>query len=261
MKPNGTTKPGGIGIQNRDTNSDLQNADITEKGRGPSGEVITSTRRLFMQLLAFGDVKDTQTLIWALESAKINGVLYEDLNDPRGVALLTYSETPDYFLGELRSFLRQQPFSDLTPKPEYTMFGRTYSLGYESNLEETLITRPRNRVTDPSLPWVVWYPLRRAGSFEQLTPQEQTVILAEHGGIGMAFGRANLGHDVRLVCHGLDKNDNDFVVGLVGPELLPLSVIVQRMRKTKQTSLHLERLGPFFIGRVAWQAKPDASIE
>jgi hypothetical protein len=26
------------------------------------------------------------------------------------------------------------------------------------------------------------------------------------------------------------------------------------MRKTKQTSLHLERLGPFFVGRVAWQA-------
>jgi hypothetical protein len=26
------------------------------------------------------------------------------------------------------------------------------------------------------------------------------------------------------------------------------------MRKTKQTSLHLERLGPFFVGRVAWQS-------
>ena len=25
------------------------------------------------------------------------------------------------------------------------------------------------------------------------------------------------------------------------------------MRKTKQTSLHLERLGPFFVGKAVWQ--------
>jgi chlorite dismutase len=70
-------------------------------------------------------------------------------------------------------------------------------------------------------------------------------------------GRAGLGHDLRLACHGLDKNDNDFVVGLLGPQLTSLSKIVQRMRKTKQTSLHLEKLGPFFIGKVAWQLSPD----
>ncbi len=53
----------------------------------------------------------------------------------------------------------------------------------------------------------------------------------------------------------MDKNDNDFVVGLLGTELYPLSVVVQRMRKTQQTSQHLERLGPFFVGRVAWQQR------
>jgi chlorite dismutase len=249
-------KPNGLGVQNRESSSDLDSVDLTEKGRAPSGEVLTSTRRLLMQFLAFGNVKDTQTLIWALESAGIEGVLYEDVNDARGVALLTYSETADYFVNELRTFLNQQPFGDLTPKPEYTMFGRTYAIGYEPDLDETLITRPRSRVTDPDLPWAIWYPLRRAGTFEQLSAQEQNVILSEHGGIGRAFGRAHLGYDVRLACHGLDKHDNDFVIGLIGPELLPLSMIVQRMRKTKQTSLHLERLGPFFVGKVVWQAKP-----
>lgn len=249
-------KPSGIGVQNRESSNELDSVDITEKGRSASGEVITSTRRLYMQLLAFGDVKDTQTLTWALESAGIEGALYEDINDPRGVAIVTYSESPDFFVDDLRDFLTKPPFSDLTPKPEYTMLGRTYAIGYEPDLEETLITRPRSRVTDPELRWGIWYPLRRSGSFEQLSTQEQNVILAEHGGIGRAFGRAHLGYDVRLVCHGLDKNDNDFVVGLIGPELTPLSMIVQRMRKTKQTSLHLERLGPFFIGKVVWQSKP-----
>jgi chlorite dismutase len=80
----------------------------------------------------------------------------------------------------------------------------------------------------------------------------------EHGGVGMAFGRAGLGYDIRLACHGLDQADNDFVVGLLGQELHPLSIIVQRMRKTRQTSLHLERLGPFFVGRVAWQARQES---
>ena len=116
------------------------------------------------------------------------------------------------------------------------MFGRTYAIGYEQDLESTLITRPVERVTDPATPWAIWYPLRRKGEFVNLPPGEQRTILMEHGGIGRAFGRAGYGGDIRLACYGLDKNDNDFVVALIGPELYPLSAIVERMRKTKQTS-------------------------
>lgn len=234
---------------------EIEPVDIREKGRLADGTEIAADRRLFMQLLAYGGAPDTAVLIDALTEVGIAGALYADINDPQGVALLAFSEDPDFFVTELRDFLNRPPFSDLTPKPEYTMLGRTYALGYESDLEDTLIKRPIRRVLDPALPWVVWYPLRRAGSFEQLPAQEQRVVLMEHGGIGMAYGRAGLGHDVRLACHGLDKNDNDFVVGLIGPQLAPLSMIVQRMRKTKQTSLHLERLGPFFVGKVAWQSQ------
>ena len=195
-------------------------------------------------------------LVKSLEHHHVQGALYLDINDPQGVGLLTYSESPDYFLDDVRAILNQSPFCDLVAKPEYTMFGRTYAIGYEPDLDETLVNRPIRRVSDPNLPWVIWYPLRRAGTFEQLSVQEQNVILMEHGGIGRAFGKAGLGYDVRLASHGLDKNDNDFVVGLIGPELHPLSTIVQRMRKTKQTSLHLEHLGPFFVGKVAWQLQP-----
>lgn len=228
--------------------------DVAEHGRSADGETTSLDRRLFMQLHAFGRAESTGALIAALESAGVVGTLYEDVNDPTGVALLTVSEEPVAFVSEYRSFLQAPPFADLTPKPELTMLGRTYTLGHEQDLEETLVDRPRRRVLDPSLPWAIWYPLRRAGSFEQLSRQEQNAVLMEHGGIGMAFGRAGLGFDIRLACHGLDQADNDFVVGLLGPDLHPLSIIVQRMRKTKQTSLHLDRLGPFFVGRVAWQA-------
>jgi chlorite dismutase len=70
----------------------------------------------------------------------------------------------------------------------------------------------------------------------------------------MAYGRADLAHDIRLACHGLDRNDNEFLVGLVGADLYPLSRIVQDMRKTQQTSRYMQSLGPFFVGRACWQS-------
>ena len=61
-------------------------------------------------------------------------------------------------------------------------------------------------------------------------------ILREHGGIGRLYGEQDLAHDIRLACHGIDTNDNEFVIGLTGKELHPLSHLVQTMRKTRQTS-------------------------
>ena len=134
------------------------------------------------------------------------------------------------------------------------MLGRTYSIGYERNLEYVLTQKPAERVTNPDWPWAVWYPLKRKGSFHALKREEQMLILKEHGTIGRSYGESGHGLDVRLACHGLDKNDNDFITGLVGDNLTGLSKIVERMRKTKQTSTYLESLGPFFVGKVIWQS-------
>ena len=79
-------------------------------------------------------------------------------------------------------------------------------------------------------------------------------MLMEHGGIGRAFGAGDYAHDVRLACHGMDENDSDFIAGLVGKELYPLSKVVQRMRGTRHTAEFIERLGPFFVGRAVWQS-------
>ena len=228
--------------------------DLSERGGVKNGEPQRSDRRLFMQFLAFGGCENTRPLVEAAAAGGFSGVLYEDVNDPRGVALLTVSEDPAFFLDRVRPMLNGPPFRPLVQKPEYTMLGRTYSIGYEPDLEETLLHRPRRSVLNAEWPWAVWYPLRRSGKFAQLPVDEQRVILAEHGTIGMSFGAADYAHDIRLACHGLDKGDNDFIVGLVGKDLYPLSAIVQAMRKTQQTALYLERLGPFFVGRAIWQS-------
>ena len=231
------------------------NINLSEKGRNQKGEVISLDRRLFMQLLVFTRCRDIDKAIEELEKAEISAALYEDINDPMGVGLLTWSEDPTDLTTKLRAFLRQHPFGTYTLRPEMTMLGRTYTIGYESDLQRILVDRPIERATDSELPWVVWYPLRRSGAFAKLDAKEHREILAEHGMIGNQYGSAGLATDIRLNCFGLNQEDNDFVVCLLGKELHPLSAIVQRMRKTRQTSEFISHLGPFFVGKVAWQKK------
>ncbi len=218
------------------------------------GQPQSLDRRLFMQFMALGQCRDVRPLITALTLSGLQAVLYEDVNDPRGIGLLVMSEDPAIFVEQVRPLLNDPPFDALVLKPGFTMLGRTYSIGYEPDLEETLLQRPRRTAMNADWRWAIWYPLRRSGRFMQLPPEDQRAILGEHGQIGFAFGAADFAHDIRLACHGLDARDNDFVIGVVGKELFPLSALVQTMRKTRQTSEFIERLGPFFVGRVIWQS-------
>jgi chlorite dismutase len=95
----------------------------------------------------------------------------------------------------------------------------------------------------------------RAKKFYVLPEEKQKTILGEHGTLAKRYGAGGHATDVRLACHGLDRDDNDFVIGLLGPNLHPLSAVVQEMRRTEQTSQYLDRLGPFFIGKVIWQSE------
>jgi hypothetical protein len=233
---------------------DLGPLELAEKGRR-GAEVIKLDRRLFMKFTAFGGCVDSHALIAALTEAGVDGALYLDANDPQGVGVIAASEDPDYFVTTLRDLFNRPPFAALSHKPDFDMLGRTYSIGYEPDLEDVLFTKPRSKILSPEHRWAVWYPLQRAKRFETLPADHQRRIFAEHASLGKRYGAGGLAADVRLACHGLDKNDNDFVVGLLGPNLHPLSAVVQEMRKTEQTSQYLDHLGPFFVGRVAWQAK------
>ena len=61
------------------------------------GQPQRSDDRLFMQFLAFGGCPDVRPWRCALAAAGIPGVLYEDVNDPRGVGLLTFDQDPATF--------------------------------------------------------------------------------------------------------------------------------------------------------------------
>lgn len=223
--------------------------DVRERGANHQ----VSDRRLYMQLQVFTGCTDSKPLVGALEASGMEAVLYEDVNDPRGVGVLTMAEDPTVFVTGVRDLLNRGPFAGLPLRPELTMMGRTYASGFEADLDEWLLRRPRRTALNPAWPWGIWYPLRRTGAFARLEAKEQGQVIREHSVIGRAYGDADLAHDVRLACQGLDMHDNDFVIGLVGKELHPLSHLVQTMRKTVQTSQYLQTLGPFFIGHVLWQ--------
>lgn len=232
--------------------------DLSEKGRRGK-EVISLDRRLFMKFTAFTGVDDAAAAVAAVEASGLTAAVYADANDPYGIGIMVASEDPSAFVSVLREVFAAEPFAHFEHKPEFDMLGRSYSIGYEPDLEFTLLTRPCNNLTDPRNQWVVWYPLMRAKKFYVLPEDKQKSILGEHGTLAKRYGAGGHATDIRLACHGLDKNDNDFIVGLLGPNLHPLSAVVQEMRRTEQTSQYLDRLGPFFIGKVIWQSKPPAA--
>jgi chlorite dismutase len=229
----------------------LPTIDVNEYGGKRDGVRQSLTRRLYMQLLVFeagGSSADASDQLAArFRSARVPSVIYADANDPRSVGVLTWGEDPAHFVLAVRPLL-QDPA--LRPRRDFTMLGRTYATGHEPDLEHALLRRSVENVTKDAYLWHVWYPLRRTGEFARLEGHEQGTILREHAQIGMAYGAQELAHDIRLACHGLDGGDNEFVIGLVGADLHPLSHLVQTMRKTRQTSEYISKMGPFFVGYV-----------
>lgn len=212
-----------------------------------------AARCLYMQLHVFTDCGDQGGIRNAVQASGLTSVIYQNVNDPRGVGVVFATSSADELLDRAGETLRAGPFRDCTQVPSFTMLGRTYLVGYERDSEEALIRKPRERLLDPELRWAVWYPLRRSGRFEKASAAEQRLILREHGTVGAQFSAEGHAYDIRLSCHGLDANDNDFVIGILGPDLARLSMLVERMRKTVQTSTYLEKLGPFFVGRAAFR--------
>lgn len=229
--------------------------DVNEYGATQEGEKQFMNRRLFFQLQVFTGCIDTSPLIETLKASGLEAVLYKDVNDARGVGVLFMEEDPEIFVTKGRDVLNTEAFRELEAKPEFTMLGRTYGIGREQDLEDFILKKPKRNALNPDLKWAVWYPLRRKPEFALLDKVEHGRILGEHAVLGMSYAAAGLAWDVRLACHGIDKNDNEFVIGLLGPNLHPLSKIVQDMRKTQQTSKYIQNLGPFFVGHVAWQSE------
>jgi chlorite dismutase len=233
----------------------LPHVDVSERAGERTGNPQVLHTRLFMQLLVYTSEElgsgAAITRLRTTLAGKSPAVLYADVHDPRGIGVLTWSEDPAHFVTNVRSALHDTYAWGLRLRRDYSMFGRTYATGYEPDLRFWLLDRPQQTVKNETWPWAVWYPLRRIGAFARLPDRERGAIMSEHGKIGRAYGEQDLVHDIRLACYGLDAKDNEFVIGLVGKDLHPLSHVVESMRRTRQTAEYMEQMGPFFVGHVA----------
>jgi chlorite dismutase len=251
-----TTEPGAAGppAGRPEIGGGFTGPQVEEKGATVDGVPQTLDARTFVQLQAFTGVLDPAPAVEAIRRSELDAVLYADVNDPRGLAVVLMSEDPAAFVGPGRALLTRPPFDAYTPVPALTMIGRTYASGREKDLRDWLLLHARRQALNPNNVWGVWYPLRRIGAFNRLPRPEQLKMLGEHAMIGRAYGEAGHANDIRLECHGLDRDDNEFVIGLVGPKLHPLSKLVKDMRPTRQTSEYIEKMGPFFVGKVLYQS-------
>ena len=228
--------------------------DLLEYGAPIKGQTQSLDARLFVQLQVFTGCLDVLPVVDAVSQSGLVAAVYTNLNDPRGIGVVAMDENPDMFAESFRTLLTVPPFSQLTPLPDFTMLGRTYAQGREPDLSDFLLQKVPRNVLNPDNRWAVWYPLRRIGAYNRLPRADQGKIMMEHGMLGRRYGEAGYAADVRLECHGIDRDDNEFVIGLMGPDLFPLSKLVKAMRATRQTAEFIEGMGPFFVGRTIYQA-------
>src|SRR5476649_2879842 len=132
--------------------------DLSERGGMKDGQPQRSDERLFMQVLVYGGCRDPHAVAAALAAGGVEGAVYEDVNDPQGIGIISLARDPHFFLNTLRPILNGPACSSLVPKPEFTMLGRTYAIGYEPDLPEAILHRPRRTVLTKEWPWAVWYP-------------------------------------------------------------------------------------------------------
>lgn len=222
--------------------------ELVEKGHG--GAVLN--RRLYFQLrvLEAPDAKQAQEAIEKLKGL-LNGIgkgwiIYRDACCAHSIGVLVWTE-------EAQDFALSLPVAiaaggKLLERKGWTMLGRTYANGHERDLEDFLLKKPVRTLLGDDEPWAIWYPMRRKGLFYLRPPSEQCDMLLTHASIGKSYADADAAKDVRLKCYGIDEKDNEFVIGLIGKELSPLSRIVEDLRKTEHTSTYMQSLGPFFVG-------------
>ncbi len=240
--------------------------DIREKGTPIDGEPQYSDRRLYFQLHVFSHCYHPEVFIQHIQHSNYSppaAVFYDDLNNPTGFGVLLIAMDAASLMEQslVLKDMQRKFDREISYRPEMTMIGRTYSSGREPDLEEWLINKPIRNVFNPDFPWAIWYPLRRKPEFYQLEPRDRNKILGEHAMLGRNYAAGGYASDIRLACFGLDTNDNEFLIGLVGPDLYPLSRLIQDMRKTKQTTKYIESLGPFFIGKVREQWGSESFLE
>jgi len=214
-----------------------------------------SDNTLFLQLQVFdiepaaGPRAMVSALSRRLREKRIDGVIYGDANDHRGIGLLTWATNPGDILDNVHALLGGKRFSALTPRPGWVMFGRVGSDQPYGTTVETLLNGSQS--------WAVWYPVRNKPEWGSLDAGSQQSVHDEHIEAAKSFIAEGRVSYARLACHGLDPEDNDYISYMAAADLGDISSLAEAIRGTAQVSTHTDKMGPVFVGRKIWQ-NPEA---
>src|SRR5947207_2190250 len=95
----------------------IQPPDLSEKGGMKDGVPQRSDDRLFMQLLVFAGCADAAAVASHIRQSGLEGAVYANVNDPRGIAVLSLTRTPETFVERVRPALNAGPCADLNLIP------------------------------------------------------------------------------------------------------------------------------------------------
>lgn len=204
-------------------------------------EIETNDIPLFLQLLVFTDCTDFKPLSMQLSRLDLDCYLFKDLRDPQGIGVLAIAEDPEHIVSQLQEALSNRLLRVLMLRQELTMTARTHAAATPTRHELEAMLR------NAEWPWAIWYPMRGTASLSDLDEKLQGPVfdrIVDTAGVDPAgFGRA------LLKSHGLDQHANEFVQGLLGPDLHQLSTVVEATRRSPLHSEYVAASGPFFVGR------------
>ena len=209
-----------------------------------------SDNTLFLQLQIFdiepaaGPRAMVSALSRRLREKRIDGVIYGDANDHRGIGLLTWAADPGDILDNVHALLGGKRFSALTPRPGWVMLGCVSG--------DAAATTPE-LLLDPNQNWATWYPQRNKAEWGSLGDAAQAKVLEEAGGVAKSSIDEGKVSYVRLACQGIDPEDNDHIFALTAANLLDINELQAAMRGTALLTTHLQKMGPVFVGRKIWQ--------
>ena len=121
--------------------------DVRERGLPKDGAPQMMDRRLFMQLLVFDVVEGIsvtdaeRSLAEAVQARGVEAVLYADANAPRGLGLLTWTESPEDFVDRVRPAVNEVPGLDAESASRLVAVARKARALKDHGLDEVTSTR------------------------------------------------------------------------------------------------------------------------
>ena len=210
-----------------------------------------------MKFTAFGGCADPQAAVAALAEDGVEGALYVDANDPQGIGLIVAAEDPGLLRDDAARAVQPPAVRGVHAqarvrhaRPHVLDRLRARSRGHavhEAARQDAEPREPLGRVVSAAA---------RRRSFRRCRPIISAASWPSTARSRNATAPAGMPPTCASRATASTRTTTTSSSACSARTCIRLSAVVQEMRKTEQTAQYLDSLGPFFVGKAVWQAKP-----